>query len=438
MDIYLLRDGKECGPFTEKATQTFLEQGAIVMDDLAWTPGLPSWSPLTQVLYPAAPATDAADEFAEEKMVIEFQQESVTLEEHEFDVAGEQPSVEEVAPGGVVGGVSGGESPTAKQRAFLAYIGISLSTFTTKEEAAIFVSEAMEDPKMSARVLQWNDDRLRLHPDIFSAELQAKKEDRANRYFNICLHEGADILVDVTKAHCQVLVAYLDVNFPNWDAHESDAPRSYFFPAVAEKFPSLVRKEWRDKLKYPSGPKIAAEFGTRNPSTRLHAAPSPIGALIRGVVFGLAVLLLLYVCMQIFIGEPATETAAAGEASPAPAAERPPKTVSEPEPAKPVAKAPPTEPAKNGMIAGLTDPAPPTAEPPAMDGTPAIPAEPKTRVTITKPCDVKLRYGSAKIVVGTEFKIIAQDAAGVTVIHLAETVRIPLENTDLATPLPAQ
>ena len=438
MDIYLLRDGKECGPFTEEATQAFLEQGAVVMDDLAWTPGLPSWSPLTQVLYPAASERDAAVEFVVEEMAVEFQQESVIVEEQEFDVADEQPSVEEAAPAGIVGNISGGESPTPKQRAFLAYIGIPLSTLTTKEEGAILVSEAMEDPKMSARVLQWNDDRLRLHPDIFSAELRAKKEDRANRYFNICQHEGADILVDVTKAHCQVLVAYLDVNFPNWDAHESDAPRSYFFPAVAEKFPALVRKEWRDKLKYPSGPKIAAGFGMRNPSTRLHAGPSPLGALIRGVVFGLALLLLLYVGMQIFVGEPVVETAAPAGASPASAAEQAPKTVSESEPAKPAAKVPRVEPARAELIGGLTEPAPPAAEVPVMDATPLSPAEPKTRVTITKSCDVKLRYGSAKIVAGTEFKIIAQDATSVTVIHLAETVRIPLENTDLATPLPVQ
>ncbi|MEO7318975.1 MAG: GYF domain-containing protein [Chthoniobacteraceae bacterium] len=405
MDIYLLRDGKEFGPFSEETTQSFLKQGTLVMDDLAWTPGLPAWSPLVQVLYPGRSPVEQKYEIHSEPPVV-FQR--------------EQPVEAEAVREEILAG----EPPTAKQKAFLNYMGIPFPTGTTKEAAAILVNEAMEDPKLNARVLHWNDDRLRLHPDLFAAEAQAKKEDRANRYFDICRHEGADILVDVTKAHCQVLVGYLDVNFPNWDAHESDAPRAYFFPAVAEKFPQCVRKEWRDKLKYSSGPRIAADFGKRTPSTRLHTGPSPLGALIRGAVFGLALLLLLYVGVQMLTGDPVVEAPDFTSADPV----QSPNMARPPEPVNPAATT------ETDLVKTDTAPSSTPAEPPAMDAEPATPAAPKTHVIIAKPVDVKLRFGTAKITAGTQFKIIAQDATSVTVIYGAETVTIPIENTDLAAP----
>ena len=410
MDIYLLRDGKEFGPFSEETTQSFLKQGTIVMDDLAWTPGLPAWSPLVQILYPARTPSEQTFDLQSEPPIT-FQHEQPV----ETAVLRDEPPA--------------GDPPTVKQRAFLSYMGLALPATATKEEAAILVNEAMEDPKLNARVLQWNDDRLRLHPDIFAAELQAKKGDRANRFFDICQHEGADILDGVTKAHCQVLVGYLDVNFPNWDAHEADAPRAYFFPAVAEKFPQLVRKEWHGKLQYPSGLKVAADFGKRRPSTRLHPAPSPVGALVRGAVCGFALLLVLYVGVQIFSGEPEAST----PVTPLPTAVKPavvaPETPSgkipPPEPAKPVSTADP-EPVKAEMVATET-----------ISTAPAAPVIPKTHIIVTNPTDVRLRFGTAKISTGTQFKIVSQDARSVTVVYGAETVTIPIENTDLAAPLPA-
>ena len=55
MDIYILRDGKEIGPFSEETTQTLLKQGSVVIGDLAWRPGMEKWVPLHDVLYPAPP-----------------------------------------------------------------------------------------------------------------------------------------------------------------------------------------------------------------------------------------------------------------------------------------------------------------------------------------------------------------------------------------------
>ncbi len=445
MDIYLLRDGKEFGPFNEEMTQGFLKQGTIEINDLAWTPGLISWSPLVQVLYPAsAPVEEALVEETqiEETQIEELRSETVPVGEPQFEeveeVTIEQLLVEEIVPTEILAG----GTATAKQKAFLTYLGIAFSSDTTKERAAVLVNEAMEDPKLSPRVVQWNTDRLRLHPDIFAAEVQARKEDRANRFFDACQREGAECLDGVTKAHCQVLIGFLDVNHPNWDANETTAGRSYFFPAVAEKFPELVRKEWRGKLTYPRGPKIATEKLQSGAAARPYTGPSPLAALIRGAVFGLALLLALYVGVQFFTTEPVQEAPDfTGSGAQTPPAPEPPKKPEAPAraPENPPAEPPRAEVPQPGAASGIPIQTA-TAEPAAMDSPPTAPtiATPKTHVIITKPFDVKLRFGSAKIAAGTQFKIISQDGAHVTVIYAAETITIPAENTDLAEPLPPE
>lgn len=407
MDIYLIREGKEIGPLSEETTHSFLNQGSITMDDLAWTPGLPAWSPLVQVLYP--PRTPV-----------------------------ETPPLAEPAPAPIVP-ITAGEPATAKQKAFLSYMSIAFSGDITKEQAALLANEAMENPKLNTRVLQWNDDRLRLHPDIFAAELQAKKEDRANHFFAACQHEGSDRLMDVTKAHCHVLIGYLDVNFPNWDANESEAAWNYFFPAVAEKFPELVRKPWRGKLKYPDGPKVSAEILQHGPVARSHGRPSPVGALIRGAVFGLSLLLVIYVSVQMLSGDSDEVVVAPADVKPVPVVPaEPPKSASPP--IREIVKAPAAKPASEmtDMVASSPPAEAPATEPAAADPAPPASAVAKTSVIIVKPVDVKLRFGSAKLPVGTQLKIVSQDGAHVTVTYGAETVTIPIEDTDLAAQSPAQ
>ena len=306
-DIYLLRDGKEIGPFSEETTHSFLKQGAILIDDLAWTPGLAAWSPLVQVLYPAAtPATnpEPVELEAVEPEPIELE----SLESAILEPVIAEPVIAEFPPAG--------EPATPKQKAFLTYLGVPFSNDTTKEHAALLVNEAMENPALNARVLQWNDDRLTLHPELFAAEARAKKDDRVNRYFESCQREGADRFAGVTKAHCQVIIGYLDVSFPNWDANESEAAWNYFFPALAEKFPEFVRKAWRGKLKFPNGPKVAPEIVVSSRFTAPRTRTTPVAALMRGIVFGLALLLALYIGKEMF-SENAAGTAPAAVA-PAP------------------------------------------------------------------------------------------------------------------------
>ena len=50
MDIYILREGKEIGPFNETKTHALLNQGSIGMSDLSWCPGMSKWLPLADVM----------------------------------------------------------------------------------------------------------------------------------------------------------------------------------------------------------------------------------------------------------------------------------------------------------------------------------------------------------------------------------------------------
>ena len=230
------------------------------MGDFAWCPGMSDWGPLSAVLAPAS-VTNAAP-----------------------------PAVEEAPPEPRVA-----EPATEKQKAFFSYLGIAFSPELTKDQASMLVNDAMEDPKNTERLRQWNEDRLRLHPDLFGTEIQAKKENRANRFFELCQTEGAEYFTTITKAHCQVLVGFLDVKFPNWDAREAEAAWNYFYPAIAEKFPQLVQKQWRGKFHYAEGQKVAAEITRKAPTARLRkATPSPLAAVARGVVFGVLILGVLY------------------------------------------------------------------------------------------------------------------------------------------------
>ncbi len=366
MDIYILRDGKEIGPFSEETTQTLLKQGSIADADYAWHSGLPKWIPLTDVLQPPAPA-------------LETPPPPPPTAELETPLPAAAP---------VADLPKAGESATGKQKALLAYLGIPFSSEISKDQAALLVNDAMEDAKNGARLTQWNTDRLKLHPDLFAAEIQAKKESRASEFFEVCESEGAEYFTKIAKAHCQVLVGYLDVKFPNWD-EDKDAARKYFFPAVAEKFPQLVAKQWKGKLRYATGPKIAAEIGRKRPATgklrkRGGASALPLAAISRGLVFGALILGMFFFVQKVMNSGGSKSAAPAGQAeipaskplAPLPAAVNP-EALPAIEPAKTIAAVAPVLPGDPPMA----DPANPAAA--ALPGFPpdplmaADPAAPK-------------------------------------------------------------
>ncbi len=365
MDIYILRDGKEIGPFTEETTQTLLRQGSIGEVDFAWHPGLPKWIPLADVLKPAAPALETPPP--------------------------PPPSAAADTPAPISAPVldlpKAGESATEKQRALLGYLGIPFTAELSKDQAALLVNDAMEDAKNGPRLVQWNTDRLKLHPALFAAELQAKKESRASEFFAHCEGEGAEYFTKITKAHCQVLVGYLDVKFPNWD-EDKDAARKYFFPAVAEKFPQLVAKPWQGKLRYASGAKLAAEISRQRsaggkPRRRASSSALPLAAITRGLVFG-AIILAMFFFVQKVLNAGGSKSPSATDKTASAQGENPaPKIAPAPVAVKPEAF-PPIAPEK--MIAQ----ADPGALPP-LPGDPAMvdPANPAL-VAAADPLDPKM------------------------------------------------
>ncbi len=422
MEIYILRDGKETGPFTEENTQSLLKQGAVLISDLAWQPGMAQWLPLHSVLYPAPAATSTQRP---------------------------PPPPVEVAPA-LAAEAPPAEPATAKQKAFLTYVGIPFTAELTKEQAALAVNDAMENPKDPARLARWNDERLRLHPELFAAEIKAKKENRANHFHEIAQREGAGFFTNVTKAHAQVLVGYLDVHHPNWDANEAEATRSYFFPAIAEKFPQLVEKSAKGKFKFGSATRVAPELTHRVARPAAAGSSFPIGAIIRGLVFGGVALAAIYFGAQ-FLNQPTSGKKKAPVSLADLSTSK--KIGSKPEDTMSSAPTNAETPANSGLVASTETPPPMTAPAPgdpapgdpAMSATPTapveltpiappapepVPVQPRTTFMITKSTEVTLPFGRAVLRPGTLIKILAVEGTRLKIKYVNDIVFVPISSTD--------
>ena len=499
MDIYILRDGSELGPFSEETTQSMLREGSIREVDYAWHHGLPKWLPLTDVLNAAPPALETPPPPP--------------------PLAAETP-LPTLSPAAAAQLPKAGESATEKQKALLGYLGVSFSPELSKDQAAMLINDAMEDAKNAPRLAQWNTDRLKLHPDLFAAEIQAKKESRANDFYEICQAQGAEYFTKITKAHCQVLVGYLDVKFPNWDKDEKEAAEKYFYPAVAEKFPQLVAKPWKGKLRYATGPKVAAELSRQRPPTaklRKRKTASPVAAVARGLLYGAIMLVMFFSVKGMLTGggakppspsDPAPakqaaqtlppipapalvegfppilpdNTAAPADASAAmsdPASPAPPPAdplmaasgtpailpadplMAAPTPADPSMAAadpaapkpsplpgfPPDPPATGGSLFNSDPAVPATPAPMASSVVPATPAvaDPaaapaRTNLKLTRPIEVQLAYGKMKLPVGTPVKLISREGNTLKVNYLNTPLTVTASSTDIgdAAPAPVQ
>lgn len=481
MDIYILREGQQTGPYDDEGVHTLLKDGAIKLDDFAWRDGLPNWQPLSSVLYPKSasgifppPPKDAPTPTPEPFLSPVAAAKQTSSAKAEKPASSEPSSVASTDP----------ESATAKQKAFLTFLGIDFASSLTKERASLILEAATENPHKTERMKRWETEKLRLHPELFAEEIQAKKGNRAQHFLEICQKEGSEYFHDVTKAHTQVLVGYLDVQHPRWD-ERTNATR-YLFAALAEKFPQLVKLAARGQLKYPGGPKAADEMERSGIASRPRKKSSPFIAMLRGVGIGLILLAALYGTKAFYeqhvVGflHPAEETASASDgfpptppplgsaslssqapaapaavpdlpvsakpaeapaaiatASPAPAADTPlavamtstsppaPAAVPEAAPAIPPTATTPPAPA---AIPSLLEPAPVPAPP-----APATPT-PRTTVKITKPTSVTLRFGTSTLPAGAVVPIVSADAAIVMVRFGPDVVPIPVANTDLSTP----
>lgn len=463
MEIFILRNGHQTGPYSEDDTQQMLKQGAVLINDLAWRPGMAEWIPLHSVLYPG-PAAQPSSGLRPPP----------------------PPAVHPPAP-------QSSEPATEKQKAFLQYLGLNVSDSLSKEEAALVVNDAMENPKNASRVAKWNLDRLTLHPELFAEELHARKEQRIQHYYEVCQTEGAEILQGITKAHCQVLVGYLDVKFPNWDSNPTEAPTTYFFPAVAEKFPQLVRPEWKGKLHAPKvkvAPEVKRKAAMKPIAPKVRKPSSPVASLVKGFLLGLLLVALTGAGLFLYSHpDKRNELLAKAKAQlgmsnkPADHKEPPVKTATKPaetsteekpsiasrpeSPSAPPAAAkgpapsqtamtPPAAPATppaDGMMtvpgttpgepapaappaAGMSlfDPNATTTAPAATDGAMAADSavpEPKTVVTLTQTIEVQSPYGKLKVPAGTRLPIVEQDGTSLKVRFQNGIITVPVSSTDL-------
>lgn len=442
MEIFVLRNGEQIGPFSEETVQSQLKRGGLLPTDKAWRKGLPEWVPLGEVMNPASSAPPPA------------------------------PSASGVRSG------SATKAPTSKQMALLKYLGATFDGEITYEEAAVAICKALESPKLTSRFTKWGDEKLRLHPQLFQDEIDYRRTNRVSLYLDLCQGEGAKVVKDVTKAHVQVLIEALDKKNESWEVDSRAALWDYFLPTVAEHFPQLVREEWKGKLKPGAKPKSAEPDEETTAFIAAPTPPSAIGAAFRGVLYGLVVLGVAYGTVYLYKatkpeGKKEAKVAVAPVAPPLPVPVVPPFPVDPaPEiPANPAAVLPPSAPAtepapaaepapvlpvpvavtpekpagENPGVPALPPAAPVAPEAPAVPApvapepapAPAAPAAPKTVLTITKSVTVQLQFGRVTLNPGTRVRFIATEGPNVRVNFNNNVILVPSAATDVDAPAPA-
>ncbi len=442
MEIFIIRDGQQVGPFNEDAVQAFLTEGTARPIDMGWCKGMPEWKPLEEILKPRTEQTSPVATTS---------------------AAAAKP-VEEHIPA------------TAKQKAFLKYLGAEFGENLAKERAALAISDAMETPKLQVRIRKWHDEKLRMHADLFQDEIDFRKANRTARYLERVQTEGCDVLKDVTKAHVQVLVESLDKKHPGWESEPESALWDYLLPAIGEHFPQLVQPAHKANMKTVSAVRAGASFmrGTGAMSGGVPPARTTgtFGSMIRGVGIGMVVLGAIIFGMRYWQkshGDGAVQAAApavskkeergsvpntpaepaAHEPSPklttdTTGSDAPPTNIAAPAP-EPVPAPPATEspvPAMNAEKA----PAPaipeekssaPAQNPPAMPEAPAAPAATqRAAVKLTQNIGVMLSNGQVTLPAGTVLRYLATEGQNVRVSWNNNVFFVPAMATDVNEPVP--
>lgn len=469
MDIYIIRDGRQTGPFSEDAVKAFLTEGSAKPTDLGWRKGFQKWTALGDIMN------------------------GKSAEAH---------NPEEPPPTSALSATSIAaiESPaTAKQKAFLKYLGAEFGENLTKERAALAVSDAIETPRLQVRIRKWQDEKLRLHPEIFQDEADYRRANRSVRYLERIETEAADVMKDVTKAHVQVIVESLDKRQPDWEMEPESALWSHLLPQLAEHFPQLLLPDGKAKLKLSSTKAKAATRGIAASALPVlpPAGTGTVGALIRGVVLGAVALGAIWVGHYFWQqshgdnGAHAPATPAGSEkngspsagnttnsgttsdpkqkppfgesplppqdnppsSSPPPAAppeppSKPPGT-DEPAPAPaPPMPAPPAMPPDKPVepVPAPPEPAPaptnpppvtPPVTPPAAPPPPAPAPAPRTSVKLTQGIGVMLANGQVSLPAGTTLRYLGTEGANVRVSWNNNVFFVPAIATDVNETAPA-
>ncbi len=421
MEIFVLRNGEQVGPFSEETVQSQLKRGGLLSTDNAWRKGLPAWIPLGELLSVGSSETPPAP----------------TNESGVRNVAAKK----EVTP---------------KQRALLKYLGATFAEDVTYEEAAVAISKALESPKLTMRFTKWGEEKLRLHPVLFQDEIDYRRTNRVSFYLDLCHTEGAKAVKDVTKAHVQVIIEALDKMNASWEVDSRAALWDHLLPTVAEHFPQLVREEWKRKLKHGAKSKNIEALEDEDVIVPAPTPPSAMQSVIRGVLYGLIVLGVAFGTMKLYQATLPPKPVVAAVVPPAAAPVAPPLPA-EPAPvANPAGDPPPNGDAPN-IAAPVVDlipvppapvaPAPemPVAENPAVPAAPmapdvpapVAPAAPKSVLTITKPVTVQLQFGRVTLSIGTRVRFIATEGQNVRVNFNNNVILVPSAATDVDAPAPA-
>lgn len=447
MDIFIIREGRQTGPFSEDTVKAQLTEGSVRPVDMGWRKGMAEWRPLSEVLKTspekvAPPATT--------------------------------PPAEGASPDGAS---AKGAPATAKQKVFLKYLGVEFDGEIGRERAALEISDALENPKLQPRIRKWHDERLRLHADVFKDEIDYRRANRSGRYLERVQTEGADVLKDVTKAHVQVLVESLDKRHPDWESDRESALWDYLIPAVGEHFPQLVLPAYKGRLKLGVTARSGGSTITRSTlaaagvAMRPTPTPGTFSAMWRGVVLGVialgAIIAGKHYWEQFHSKGAAQVPAAPGPVTPEKNQTPPPENdpaVKEPAakpPEKPIAEAktpdappesppipvppndPPAIPAppEEKPATPVPAPAPPT-ETPAMAPAPAAlapvaPAPPRTAVKLIQGIGVMLQNGQVTLPAGTPLRYLGTEGKNVRVSWNNNIFFVPAAATDVNEPVPA-
>ena len=411
MEIYLLRGGKETGPFDREAVEGMYRRGEVGEMDYAWRSGLVKWERVGDFLR--------------------------------------------------VGKVTGRESEVVERLK-----DEELPTFGTvklSEAESVRVEVEVEEKKKE----EWTNE-----------ERKIRQAERAVVYQDFCQSVGVEYFTKVSKAHCLVVIGYLDERFPDWDGEVAEASRRYFFPAMAEKFPQLVVAGWRGKLRFEGEKKMVSTAGEGKAWAGWRAVRAiPWPPLGRAVVLGGILVGMGWFVFKLSVpavgkrsgASMGLEAKAGGDG--ATVVEKPESVLVDPlggggvavkEEADPkmVERVPPGKVEPEGGGGVVVDPLAPAPSPVVVDPLapapspvvvvdPVVPSMPvavvppvevvavaKSVLKLTKPFEFQLAYGKVRLPVGTSVKFLSREGEMVKVDYLKTILTVPIGSTDYGTPEP--
>jgi hypothetical protein len=149
-----------------------------------------------------------------------------------------------------------------KQKALIAYLGHASPETATYKEAREFIDMAIENDAYRGLLDRWREDKLKLHPDIYSEEVESRKASRHISIFEYCESERETYysidptywpLKKLNLKACKKAVEWLDEGYAGWDLELFDSSQlmginakaieTYFVPAIANVAPDFIRKE---------------------------------------------------------------------------------------------------------------------------------------------------------------------------------------------------